>query len=108
MKLFVNTHTHINICTHTGPSIALSEKHETGCLKPTPQVPWMDTLTSQLEEPLGAAVTLAALLSASEELMKDYATPHFVDKVYLDVFFINIKIYIIISIYIYIYVLYDI
>lgn len=47
---------------------------------PTAYLPWMDTLTSQLEEPLGAAVTLAALLSASEELMKDYATPHFVDK----------------------------
>jgi hypothetical protein len=41
---------------------------------------WMDSLTSQLEDPLGAAVTLAALLSASKELMTDYATPHFVNR----------------------------
>lgn len=65
-----------------GPSIDKELKHASnGQLMPTPSTPWMDTLTSQLEEPLGAAVTLAALLSASEELMKDYATPHFVDKV---------------------------
>jgi hypothetical protein len=45
---------------------------------PVPYARWMDSLTAQLEDPLGAAVTLAALLSASEALMKAYATAAFV------------------------------
>jgi hypothetical protein len=45
---------------------------------PVPYARWMDSLTAQLEDPSGAAVTLAALLSASEALMKAYATAAFV------------------------------
>lgn len=39
---------------------------------------WMDIVLSQLEAPLGPAVTLAALLSANEDLMARYATPDLV------------------------------
>jgi hypothetical protein len=37
--------------------------------------PWMETLLTQLDDPLGAAVTLSKLLSANEGLMKRYASP---------------------------------
>jgi hypothetical protein len=49
-------------------------------LVPPPEAKWMDSVTSQLKDPLGAAVTLSALLSASMELMKEYANLSFIHK----------------------------
>ncbi len=39
---------------------------------------WMDSILFQLDDPLGGAVTLSALLSSSADLMQKYATPQLV------------------------------
>lgn len=41
---------------------------------------WMDALLGQIEDPLGAAVTLARLLGNNEYLMGKYATPSLVQR----------------------------
>jgi hypothetical protein len=37
------------------------------------QVPWMDSILAQLDDPLGSAVTLSKLMSANAGLMHRYA-----------------------------------
>ena len=41
---------------------------------------WITTLLDQLEDPLGAAITLSKLLSANEELLMKFATPSLVES----------------------------
>ena len=63
-----------------GPTLGPQPRLAGGRLGSPPHARWMDSLTAQLEDPLGAAVTLSALLSASMALMQSYANADFVNK----------------------------